>query len=281
VAPVNLPRLSEVSVDGHVLGFALLISVATGLTFGILPAWHSAGTQPHETFKSGSHTITEGIRAVRLRNGLVSLEVGLSAVLLITAGLLIGSFVRLINVDKGFDVERVLAISLSLPSTRYSAADRRNTFFDQILSKSEHLPGALSAGIVSSLPLQGEGWIDVVSTEADPRPILERPKVNIHFVSPGYFKTLLIPLRNRRTFEASDRQKRVAIISHAVAGSLWPGQNLVGRQMLYNEKPVEVIGVTADIRSTSLDKEPVLMLYIPHWQRSRLTASLPPHRIAT
>ena len=273
-APMNLPRLSEVSVDSRVLGFALLTSLATGLIFGILPALRSAGTQPYEALKSGSHTSTEGIRGVRLRNALVSLEVALSAVLLITAGLLIGSFVRLINVDKGFNVERVLALNLALPSTRYSNADQRSAFFQQVLSKAEALPGVLSVGLVSALPLQGETWIDVVGTEADQRPLLERPKVNVRFINPGYFKTLSIPLRDGRTFDDSDRQKKVAIISHAVAENLWPGQNPVGRRMLHNERPVEIVGVTPDIRSTSLDKDPVLMLYVPYWQRARLTASL-------
>jgi putative ABC transport system permease protein len=273
-APVNLPRLSEVSVDSRVLGFALLTSLATGLIFGILPALRSAGTQPYEALKAGSHTSTEGVRGVRLRNALVSLEVGLSAVLLITAGLLIGSFVRLINVDKGFDVERVLALNLALPSTKYTNNTQRGAFFQQVLSKVENLPGVLSAGVVSALPLQGETWIDLVGTENDQRPFFERPKVNVRFISPGYFKTLRIPLRDGRTFDDSDRQKKVAIISHAVAENLWPGQNPVGRRMLHNETPVEVVGVTPDIRSTSLDKDPVLMLYVPYWQRARLTASL-------
>ncbi len=273
-APLNLPRLSEVSVDGRVLGFAFLISLVTGLLFGIMPAFRSAGLHPYETLKSGSHTSTEGIRGLRLRNLLVSLEVGLSAVLLITAGLLIGSFLRLINVDKGFNLERVLVLNLSLPSTRYSGADQRNVFFQRILSQAESLPGMTSVGLVSALPLQGETWIDLVGTENDQRPLFERPKVNVRFINPGYFKTLAIPLRDGRTFEDSDRQKKVAIVSHAVAENLWPGQNPVGRPMLHNENLVEVVGVTPDIRSTSLDKDPVLMLYIPYWQRSRLTASL-------
>ncbi len=273
-APVNLPRLGEISVDGRVLGFALLVSLATGLLFGLLPAFRSAGTQPFETLKSGSHTSTEGLRGVRLREALVSLEVGLSTVLLIAAGLLIGSFVRLINVDKGFDVERVLALNLALPSTRYADSGQRSAFFQQVLSKAQHLPGVISVGLVSALPFKGESWIDLVGTAGDQRPIFERPSVNVRFVSPSYFKLLYIPLLEGRTFEDSDRPRKVAIISRAVAENLWPGQNAVGRTMLHNNTPVEIVGVTPDIRSTSLDKNPVRMLYIPYWQRPRLTASL-------
>ncbi len=273
-APVNLPRLGEISVDGRVLSFALLVSLATGLLFGLLPAFRSAGTQPFETLKSGSHTSTEGRRGVHLRDALVSLEVGLSAVLLITAGLLIGSFVRLINVDKGFDVERVLALNLALPSTRYVDNGQRSAFFQQVLSKAQDLPGVVCAGLVSALPLQGETWIDLVGTAGDQRPMFERPSVNVRCVSPGYFKLLYIPLVEGRSFEDSDRPRMVAIISRAVAENLWPGQRAVGRTMLHNDTPVEIVGVTPDIRSTSLDKDPVRMLYIPYWQRPRLTASL-------
>jgi predicted permease len=274
MAPLNLPRLSEVTVDGRALLFALALSFATGLVFGALPAMHSARVQPYEALKSGSHTSTEGIRGVRLRNTLVGLEVALSAVLLITAGLLLGSYLRLIRVDKGFDVERVLAVNLALPTAKYAEGAQRNAFFQRVLSKAEALPGVLTAGIVSALPLQGETWIDLVGTENDPRPMFERPKVNVRLISPGYFRTLSIPLRDGRTFDESDRQKNVAIVSHAVAETLWPGQNPVGRRMLHNARTVEIVGVTPDIRSTSLAKDPVLMLYIPYWQRSRPAASL-------
>ncbi len=273
-APLELPRLGDISVDTRVLGFALLLSIGTGLVFGILPAFRGAAAKPYDDLKSGSHTATEGVRGLRLRETLVALEVGLSALLLVTAGLLTGSFVRLMNVDKGYDIERVLELNLALPSTKYASDVQRNGFFERVLSKAESLPGVVSAGFVSALPLQGETWIDVVATPEDQRPILERPKVNTRFVSPAYFKTLQVPFHEGRTFTESDRQKKVAIVSRAVAEDLWPGQSAIGRQMLHNETPVEVVGVTPDIRSTSLEKEPSLMLYIPYWQRSRLNANL-------
>ena len=273
-APVDIPLLSEVRLDRAVLGFALLISIVTGLVFGILPAIRTAGTQPQEALKSGSYTTTEGRRGVRVRNLLVGLEAALGAVLLITAGLLIGSFVRLMHVDKGFNIERVLAVRLSLPSTKYTGNEQKAAFFERVLDKTQSLPGVLSAGFVSALPLQGETWIDLVSTEGDTRPMFERPMVNVRFISPGYFKTLRIPLREGATFEDSQRNRKVAIISQATAQRLWPGQRALGRRMLHNEETVEVVGVTADIRSTSLDKDPVLMIYLPYWQRPRLGAAL-------
>ena len=273
-APVDLPLLSEVRLDGRVLGFALLISIATGLIFGMLPAVRSAAAQPQEALKSGNYTTTEGRRGVRVRDLLVGLEAALSAVLLITAGLLIGSFTRLMHVDKGFNIERVMAVTLSMPSTKYSEDRQKSAFYERVLEKTHTLPGVLSAGFVSALPLQGETWIDLVAPEGDQRPLFERPMVNVRFVSPDYFKTLRIPFREGATFDDTQRNRKVAIISQGTAQRLWPGRTALGRHMLHNETAVEIAGVTADIRSTSLDRDPVLMIYIPYWQRPRLAASL-------
>ena len=273
-APVDLPRLNQVSLDGRVLGFALLISIVTGVVFGILPALRSAAAHPLEALKSGSYTTTESRGGARVRGLLVAVEAALSAVLLITAGLLIGSFVRLMHVDKGFDIERVLAVHVKIPSNKYTEAPQQAAFFDRLLEKARHLPGVLSAGVASALPLQGETWIDLAGTEGDQRPMFERPMVNVRFVSPDYFRMLRIPFHEGRPFDDSQRNRKVVIISQGTARRLWPGRSAMGRHMLQNETLEEVAGVTADIRSTSLDKDPVLMIYIPYWQRPRLSAWL-------
>jgi putative ABC transport system permease protein len=273
-APVDLPLLAAVRLDPRVLAFALLISMGTGLLFGILPALRSAAAQPQEALKSGSYTTTESRRGVRLRDLLVGVEAALSAVLLVAAGLLIGSFVRLMHVDKGFNIQHVLVAKISLPSATYADNARKVAAYDRLLEKTRALPGVLSASLVSTIPLQGQRWIDLVGTENDTRPDFERPSVNTRFISPDYFKTLHIPLREGRTFDDSQRHRLVAIISQATAQRLWPGQLALGRRMKHNDEVVEVVGVTADIRSTDLDKEPVLMLYIPYWQRPRLSSAL-------
>jgi putative ABC transport system permease protein len=273
-APMDLPRLNEVSMDSRVLGFALLVSLVTGVAFGILPALRSSRAHPQEALKSGSYTTTEGRRGVRLRGVLVGVEAALGAVQLITAGLLMSSFVRLMHVDKGFDIERVLSVSVRAPATKYAETAQQTAFFDRLLDKTRHLPGVLSAGLVSALPLQGETWVDLAAAEGDQRPLFERPMVNVRFVSPDYFKTLHIPFREGSSFEESQRNRKVVIISQGTARRLWPGQSPIGRRMLHNENPEEVVGVTADIRSTSLDKDPVLIIYVPYWQRPRLSASL-------
>jgi putative ABC transport system permease protein len=273
-APLDLPRLGEVRTDGRVLGFALLISLVTGVVFGILPALRSAGAHPQEALKSGSYTTTEAGIGVRLRSVLVGVEAALSAVLLITAGLLIASFVRLMHVDKGFDIERVLAVRVAMPSTKYPEKAQQTAFFDRVLEKTRPLPGVLSASFVSALPLQGETWLDLAAAEGDQRPMFERPMVNVRFVSPDYFKTLRIPFREGRPFDDSQRNRKVVIVSQGTARRSWPSQSALGRRLQHNETLEEVVGVTADVRSTSLDKDPVLIIYVPYWQRPQLAASL-------
>jgi putative ABC transport system permease protein len=272
-APIDLPRLNEVRMDADVLLFAVAISLVTGLIFGALPALRSAVSAPLEALKSGSRSNTEGRGGMRVRNLLVGLEVGLSAALLVTAGLLTASFVRLMTVDRGFQVDRVLAMDLSLLSTKYPEPARA-AFFQRVLEKAAAMPGVQSASMISALPLTGETWIDIVGTEHDTRPMIELPSTNVRFVSPGYFQTIRVGLRGGRDFEERDRSRKVAIISDSLAQRLWGRENPVGRKLVSNDTLVEVVGVTPDFRSTSLDKDPVNMLYIPYWQRPRLGASL-------
>jgi putative ABC transport system permease protein len=273
-APIDLPRLNEVHVDLRVLVFALAVSLAAGAVLGILPALRSAAAAPFESLKSGSRTSTEGRRGLRIRDLLVSLEVGLGATLLVTAGLLIASFARVMTVDKGFDVERVMALDMSLPATKYPDDAPQTAFFRRVLDKAAAMPGVQSAALVSALPLEGETWIDIVGTEHDPRPLLEKPSTNVRFISPGYFQTLRIALREGRDFGEQDRGRKVTIISAGLAQRVWPGQNPLGRKLDNGNGVLEVVGVTADIRSTSLDHDPVNMMYIPYWQRARRQGSL-------
>ena len=273
-APVDLPRLHDVQVDARVLLFALSISLVTGLIFGILPALRSAAAAPFETLKGAGRSNTEGRGGLRVRNLLVSLEVGLSGALLVTAGLLIASFVRLMAVDKGFDVERVIAMNVSLLGSKYQKEPQRAAFFQRVIDKAAALPGVQSASMVSALPLQGEVWIDIVGMEHDTRPFTELPSTNVRFVSPGYFQTLHIALRDGTDFQERDRGRKVCIVSASLAARVWGNQNPLGRKLNSNDQLLEVVGVTPDIRSTSLDHEPVNMLYVPYWQRPRLSASL-------
>jgi putative ABC transport system permease protein len=274
-APIDLPRLHDVHLDWRVLLFAVLLSLGTGLLFGILPALRSAASSPFETLKAGSRTNTEGRQSARVRNSLVSLEVGLSAALLVTAGLLMASFTRLMTMDKGFDVERVIAADIALPGAKYPKDTQRTAFYQRVLEQVRSLPGVQQVSMTSALPLQGETWIDMLGAEGDTRPEIERPSTNVRFVSPGYFQALHIPLRDGRDFAESDHGRKVTVLSAGLAQKIWPGQNALGRKVDNGSgKPIEVVGITPDIRSTSLDQDPVNMMYLPYWQNPQYSGSL-------
>jgi putative ABC transport system permease protein len=274
-APVDLPRLREVAIDGRVMAFALGISALTALLFGILPALRSASSgSPYETLKSTSYANAGGPGGLRLRNLLVALEVGLSTALLVTGGLFLASFVRLTSIPRGFDIERVLTVNVSLPGTKYAKDEDVSKFFERVLDQARTLPGVESAAISSYLPLQGESWTDMIKTENDARPEGELPAANLRFVSPGYFRTLHIPMVAGRDFELGDRNRLTAIVSQGLARKLWPNTDAVGRKLVDVRQLHEVVGVVGDARSTSLDKEPVDMLYIPMWQRPQNSSSI-------
>jgi putative ABC transport system permease protein len=274
-APLSLPRLEEVHVDLRVLLFALGASVAAGVVLGILPALRSAAAAPYDALKSAGRANTESRGGLRLRNILVSLEVGLSAALLVTAGLLAASFLRVMHVDKGFDVERVLAADVSLPGSKYRKGADRSAFYQRVLDHASHLPGVQKVSMISALPLQGETWIDIVGRENDPRPLLERPSTNVRFVSPGYFETLHIALAEGRDIAERDRGRPVVVISAGLAAKVWPGQDALGRKLSNgSDESMDVVGITPDIRSTSLDHDPVSIMYIPYWQRPQPSGSI-------
>ncbi len=263
-APVDIPRLDEVQLDPWVLLFALIITIGTGLLFGLAPAWRAARVDPQDALKAGGRTIGGGTAGTRLRAGLVTAEVGLSVVLLTTAALLMSSFARLISAEKGFRAPTVLAGEVQIPWAKYKEDDQRNAFHERVLDHLSTQPGVESAAIVTALPLTGETWVDAVSLPGDQRPFTEWPMVNVRFTSAGYFHTMGIPLLAGRTFSASDRRRHVAVISERVAQVLWPGGNAVGRHFVSNETNREVIGVVGDVLAEP-HKPAVAIVYRPYW----------------
>jgi hypothetical protein len=183
----------------------------------------------------------------------------------------------MLQVDKGFQTQSILTLDVTLPSTKYQEDADVDRFYTQMIERTQRLPGVISAGIVSVLPLQGESWVDAITLEGDLRPITERPQANYRFASPDYFKTIGIPLRAGRVFDEHDRDRRTALISESAARGLWPGEDPVGkrfRRSADKEAPFEIVGVVADIRGINLQSQPGLMVYVPYWQRLRSSASL-------
>ena len=190
---LDIPRLEEVRLDSGVIAFAFCLALLTGLLFGALPAWRLTRNDPQEALRAGSHTVTEGRRGLRLREGLICLEVALSAALLIVTGLLTGSLSRLLQVEKGFDVEHVLTVDLRLAGNLYADEGNRERFFDRLLPKLSAIPGVQASGVVTYLPTLGYTWNDPIYLEGTPREA--RQQVDNRYASPGYFHAMHIAIR--------------------------------------------------------------------------------------
>jgi predicted permease len=204
---------------------------------------------------------------VRSREWLVGVEVALTTVLLAMAALLGLSFFRVTHVERGYVVDRVLSADVTLPAPRYRKDEQRVWFHQRALEKLEALPGVRSAGLISSLPLKAQAWGDAISKEGDTRPRAERPMAHYRFVSEHYFETMGVALWQGRFPTSRDRTRKVALVSESLARKVWPGENPIGKLIRNDPRPewVTVIGVVADVRTESLEKQPPMMVYVPYW----------------
>jgi predicted permease len=261
-APSGIPRLGDVTIDARVLLFGFAVTLVTCVLFGLLPAWRASRADPQEALKAGGRTAAGSRAGMRLRNVLVTAEVALSAALLIAAGLLMNSFLRIMRADKGFNAPTVLAVDLGLSPAKYDK-DQRNDFYKRLTDDLAARPGVLAAGIATALPLQGETWIDSIWAPGQEKET--EASVNIRFASADYLRTMGIPLRAGRTFSENDRGRKVAIISEKLARRLFPGRDPVGRKITRgHDQFFEVIGVAGDVR-VEAHREPVAMMYWPYW----------------
>ena len=264
-----IPRAAEIGLDPVALGFALLVTLVTGLAIGLLPAWQAARVNVNETLKESSRGSTGG--GQRVRSGLLVAEVSLSLVLLISAGLFLTSFARLQRVQPGFDPEGVFTAQVVLPPQRYDEA-KLVAFFEQFYQKLATLPGGASAALTDRLPLTGAQTPAPVAVRGRPvPPMSERPHANRHLVSPGYFATLAIPIRAGRDFNERDsaRVPHVAIVNETFARRHFPGEDPIGRTLITGmaQLPSEIVGVVADVRSTGLNTPPEADYFLPALQR--------------
>ena len=276
-APVDLPRMDEVRPDARLLAFNMAISLGAGLLFGLLPAWRFAKADPQEALQAGSRGSAGSRTGARMRDVLVAVEVGLTAVCLIAGGLLLRSFMNLLHVDKGFETERVFTADLSLPYSRYANHEAEAAFDRALLEKAVAIPGVTSAGVANQLPLAGEGNNNVIMPEGANLPMMDRPLADNREVNPDYFRTMGIRLLEGRVFDEHDRGKPVAVISAMTAARLWPGKSAVGKRLIQGMGhlgPIEVVGVVVDVRGASLNHAPTNTVYVPYWQDSNYKVSL-------
>ena len=271
-APLDLPRLDEVHIDARVLLFAFAVSLLTGILFGLMPAWRCAHAHLPPLIKSGGTTATVDRSATFLRQTLIGIEVGLTAVLLILAGTLTASLFRVLNVEKGFAVDGIITAEVSLPLQKYVQPSDRVRFYEQVRSAVRGLPAVQDAAWVSKLPLEGQAFIMVINVPGVAQRDYENLMANYRYASPGYFQSLGIPLLQGRLFDESDKDKKdknVAVISKTVARRVWPKDDPIGRQFHpgSNDTPlVEVIGVVGDVRTAGLEQPPLSLVYVPYWQ---------------
>ncbi len=271
----TVPRLMEVNLDFRVLMVIFAISVATGIIFGLIPALASAKPELTEALKEGGRGSTSGVSRNRVRNALVIMEVALALVLLVGASLLLKSFVRLQNVDPGFDPKNVLTMEVSLPAAKYLPGRPVGDFYAEFVRHIAELPGVEAAATTMILPLSGTNSDSSFSIEgASQGQTRVFPDEEIRVISPDYFKVLKVPLRAGRFFDQRETadSPRSVIINQAFARKWFPNQDPVGRRITQDDpgKPdpkwMTIVGVVGDVRHRGLEFEPAPEYYLPHSQ---------------
>jgi putative ABC transport system permease protein len=267
-APATLPRRDAVSIDWNVVLFALGLTLVTTLLFGLYPAWRQSRRDPREALAASGRSNTGSKAGTRGRSILVGVEVGLSTVLLVIGGLLLTSFVRLMNTNPGFEIANHVSAQLNLPGANYSEPENVTQFYDQLIERLSTEPGIRQAAVISQLPLNGETWVDAMSRLGDMRPMFQKPTTNVRFISGSYFDAMGIRLASGRTFLLSDKSNAVVVVSAAVARVLWPSEEAVGQTLVLEDELFRVIGVAGETRA-DLAKSAPSVVYIPYWDHSK------------
>ncbi|WP_348264622.1 ABC transporter permease [Telmatobacter sp. DSM 110680] len=271
--PGNIPRLEEVGINGAVLAFTFVLSLATGVLFGFAPAWRAIKLDPNSSLKAGGRSgQSDGglyLKRHRLRGLLVASELALSLVLLIGAGLLIRSFVRLQSVAPGFTADNVLSMQFVVSDPKYEDQKVLAGFYHEIESRIAHLPGVVAEGTVSALPLTGSvGWGGIHVEGYNPPPGQEL-QVDIRTASTDYFRTMQVPLIAGRFFSDQDNLEtsQVAIIDQKFAQRFWPNNDAVGKHLWFDpKKPITIVGVAGVVKQYGLDTDGKIATYFPMQQ---------------
>ncbi|MGD8817692.1 MAG: ABC transporter permease, partial [Acidobacteriota bacterium] len=244
-----LPRLEDVSVDGSVLLFSLVVTIGTGLLFGLAPALRSARGDADGALRAGRGIVSPGGR--RLRGVLVSGQVALSFALLVGAGLLIRSFDAMTQVEPGYTVDGIATASIDLPSARYDTPERRHAFFDDLFARLTAMPAIDAVGGVNVVPQTGGGDTFAYPEGSPPEPGSQGFNAQVRTVTPGYFNAIGIPLLRGRAFTASDSgERQVVILDEPFASTIFPDGDAVGRTIVVDfgePTPVEVVGVVGGV----------------------------------
>jgi putative ABC transport system permease protein len=266
----QLPKFLGVRPDAEVLFFTAAISIFTGILAGVLPALRLSRNNVTQTLKQGLGRTDADTSGQTTRRALVVVEVALSLLLLMGAGLMIRSLQRLYRVDAGFDPHGVVTMTAAIPESKFTAAKQQADFFAQVLLRERSLPGVVSAGVVDDIPLNQGGSVQPVQIDGQPIVAMsEQPEVDTRLISPGYMSAMRTPVLRGRDFSDSDVEGRpaVALISQSISRRFWPGQDPIGKRLTMTFTPGvvrEVIGVVGDVKLDGLDQQrPEEAIYLP------------------
>jgi len=275
--PGTLPRLDEVRLDARALAFALVLSVGTGLLFGVVPAVRARRFDLRGGLAEGGRALSGARSAARTRSALVLAEVALASVLLVGAALLLRTFVGLTRVDPGIAVDGILTARVTLPRSRYDDPARQVAFGDALLDRARALPGVGSAALGSAAPVDDAVpyWAIALAGVEQPPPDVVQDAV-VYRASPEYFHTFGLPLIRGRLFEAADRADRtpVAIVSQGLAQRYWPGRDPIGSRLTFDDPAdsaatwMTVVGVVGDVRQDGAVSPAYPQIYVPFAQLS-------------
>ncbi len=269
----SFPRVAETHMDAGVLLFTLLVSLGTGILFGLAPAFQAARHDMHDTLKEGGRGIVGGGSQI-LRSALVAGELALSLALLAGSGLLIRSFLRLQEVDAGFRADGVLTMRISLPEEKYAKPEQTRVFYRELLDRIRQLPGVDAAGAATGLPLGGTGWSGTTTIDTEAVPAKDRtPEADQRPVTAGYFEAMGIPLVRGRYFDQrdTDTSAPVAIVDETLARTYWPHQNAIGQRIKQGPQQSGVpwrvvVGVVRHVRYRTLESPSRVEFYWPYPQ---------------
>jgi putative ABC transport system permease protein len=275
LGPEGIPGLESIGVDGLVLAFTLGVALAASTLAGVAPALRSTESALSGTLRGGGRGAGGSATSNRLRSGLVVGQMALAVILLIGAGLLLRSFARLIAVDPGFQTERVLGFRVNLPAASYGG-QAVQSFYERLQEQLRKSPHIETVGAVSRIPIAQGSIASRFSVDGRANPGDEQPSIGVRSITPGYFRTLGIPLLRGRSIEEQDRSASVpvVVINQAAADRFFPGENPIGRRLgPFTYDPVEeaaesftIVGVVADIRGRALDEVPVPEAFFAHAQ---------------
>lgn len=274
LAPSDMPRLTEVSIDSRVFAFTLVLSLLTGVVFGLVPSLAASKPDLSCLLKEGSQRLSGGKRGNRLLKALMIFEVALALVLLTGAGLMIKSFIRLQNVDPGFNSTNVLTLKISLPASKYPEANKQRIFFQQLLEQIAELPTVKESSATTELPIGGSNSAFPVSVEGQPQVLSgDQPIAFYNAISSNYFRAMGIPLMNGRYFNANDEgesSSKVIIIDETMANRFFPDEDPIGKRLIVasgKPTPYEVIGIVNAIKFHGLDLNSTIpAMYVPYLQ---------------